>query len=149
MPNPVLREARLGNISEGRMDTLPGSDPERLFMAGQPMIRQVVAQVGRRYRLSPDETEELQSDVMLKLFERDYAVLRKFEGRSSLRTYLTIVVRRLALDRRVVAWGKWRSSAQARRMGPAAVYFQELTGREGLHDELACALVAAKYGSPL
>jgi len=45
------------------------------------------------------------------------ALLAKFEGRSSLRTFLTVVIQRLFLDHRISAWGKWRPSAEARRGG--------------------------------
>ena len=55
-------------------------------------------------------------DAALKAIERATGVdvvLRKFEVRSSLRTYLTVVVNRMYIDGRVKQWGKWRPSAIA------------------------------------
>jgi len=51
----------------------------------------VVRTIARRHRLPADEADELGSSVRLKLVENDYEVLRKFEGRSQLRTYLITV----------------------------------------------------------
>ena len=44
----------------------------------------------------------ISSWVVAKLVEDDYAILRKFEGRSLLATYLSIVVARLVRDWRTV-----------------------------------------------
>ena len=56
-----------------------------------------------------------------------------FQGRSSLRTYLTRIVHRHLLDTRVARWGKWRPSAAARRHGKVAVQLEVLLNRDG-HD---------------
>ena len=87
--------------------------------------------VCRRHRLDPAETDDFSSDVKLKLVERDYAILRKFEGRSSIRTYLTVVIERLFLDYRIGKWGKWRPSVEATRLGPVAVLAEQLLVRDG------------------
>jgi RNA polymerase sigma factor for flagellar operon FliA len=42
------------------------------------------------------EADDFASHPKLKLIEDDYAILRKFQGRSSLRTYLTVVIERRA-----------------------------------------------------
>jgi RNA polymerase sigma factor for flagellar operon FliA len=83
----------------------------------------------------------------VKLIENDYAVIRKFRGRSSLRTYLTVVVHRVVIDRRIAAWGKWRPSAEARRLGPAALLFERLIGERGVSFETACCAVQGRYGT--
>ena len=67
---------------------------ERQFLEHLAVIDQVVQFIGRRHRLPADAIEELQSAVHLKMIDNDYEVLRKFEGRSSIRTYLTAVVQR-------------------------------------------------------
>jgi RNA polymerase sigma factor for flagellar operon FliA len=96
-----------------------------------PLVDDVVRFVGRRHHLSVEETEELNASVRLKLIERDYEVLRAFQGRCSLRTYLTTVVQRHFLDARIAQWGKWRPSATAKRLGPAAVLLDRLLTRDG------------------
>ena len=82
--------------------------------------------------MSGHEQEDFSSQVKLRLIENDYAVLRRFEGRSSLSTYLVVVIQRLFLDERVRQWGKWRPSAVALRLGPRAVMLDRLINREGM-----------------
>lgn len=105
--------------------------PEDLFLSNLGLIDRVTAFVCRRSRLRPDEAEEFTSHVHLKLIEDDYAVLRKFEGRSSLATYLTTVIHRLFFQYRVQLWGKWRPSAEARRLGDKAITVERLITRDG------------------
>ena len=69
--------------------------------------------------------------MRLKLIEGDYRILREFEGRSSLSTYLTIVISRLFLDYRDGLWRRWRPSARATALGPDAVLLEQLTVRDG------------------
>jgi len=103
----------------------------------------VVAWVCRRKGLSPDEAEEFGAVVRLKLVEDDYAVIRKFEGRSSFSTFLTVVVQRLLLDHRIHAWGKWHPSAEAKRMGERAVELEQLISRDGrTFDEAAASIIS-------
>jgi DNA-directed RNA polymerase specialized sigma24 family protein len=129
---------------EGTMEALgPGerADYERLFLSELSTIQAALQSVGRRYCLPPEQVEELASEVHLKIIDDDYAVLRKFQWRSSLQTYLTVVVNRVYLDGLVKARGKWRSSAAARRSGPAAVKFERLVTRDGLSFDQACRVL--------
>lgn len=111
---------------------------EQRFLSHVEQVERVIAFVVRRRRMTPDEADDFTSVVRLKLVEDDYAVLRKFEGRSSLQTYLTVVVQRLYLDYRTSLWGKWRPSAEAKRLGPTALLLERLTTRDGLTFEEAC-----------
>jgi len=117
------------------------ADYERLFLSELSTIQAALQSVGRRYYLPPEQVEELASEVHLKIIDDDYAVLRKFQWRSSLQTYLTVVVNRVYLDGLVKARGKWRSSAAARRSGPAAVIFERLVTRDGLSFDQACRVL--------
>lgn len=121
-------------------------DYERLVVDNLPLVDSVVRTIGRRHRLSADEQEELAASVRLKLVENDYEVVRKFEGRSQLRTYLITVVQRHFLDDRNARWGKWRPSAQARRLGPIAVLLDQLLTRDRLSFEEAARTIAARHG---
>ena len=105
---------------------------QRLLLEHLDTIEQVVAFIARRHRLSPDEAEELGGEVRVKLLENDCEVLRAFEHRSSLRTFLTTVVERLFLDDRIAKWGKWRPSSKARRLGTTAVALEKMLTRDGL-----------------
>jgi len=117
------------------------ADYERLFLSELSTIQAALQSVGRRYYLPPEQVEELASEVHLQIIDDDYAVLRKFQWRSSLQTYLTVVVNRVYLDGLVKARGKWRSSAAARRSGPEAVIFERLMTRDGLSFDQACRVL--------
>jgi RNA polymerase sigma factor for flagellar operon FliA len=104
---------------------------EALFLANLPAIDEVVTHVCRRHHLNAAEADDFASEVRLHIIERKCEPLRKFEGRSSLRTYLTVVIQRLFLDYRNRQWGKWRPSAEAKRHGPVAILLERLLTREG------------------
>jgi RNA polymerase sigma factor (sigma-70 family) len=122
-------------------------DYERLVVDNLPLVDSVVRTIARRHRLSADEADELAGAVRLKLVEKDYEVLRKFEGRSHLRTYLITVVERHFLDDRNSRWGKWRPSTIARRLGPIAVLLDQLLTRDRLPFEAAAEAVTARHGT--
>lgn len=107
-------------------------DYEQLFLDNLDLCDRVVRGIAHRHRLSADEAEELRDATRLKLVENDYAVLRQFQGRCSLRTYLTTVVHRHFLDCRNARWGKWRPSIEAKRHGAVAVLLERLMTRDGL-----------------
>lgn len=81
--------------------------------------------------LSPDAAEEFSSWARYRLFADDCAILRKFRGHSTIRTYLSTVLLRLFLDWRNAQWGRWRPSAMARRLGPLAVELERVVLRDG------------------
>jgi RNA polymerase sigma factor for flagellar operon FliA len=119
---------------------------ESLFLENLPVIDHVTTQICRRHRLSAAETDEFRSDVRMHFLERDCDVLKQFEGRSSLPTYLTVVIQRLFLDRRNRLWGKWRPSAEARRLGPTAILLERLVTRDGWSAEQALEILRTNHG---
>ena len=123
----------------------PAQTGEALFVSQLDIIERVTSFVCSRHHLSSADADDFASHVKLKLIEGDFAVLRKFEGRSSLRTYLTIVIQRLFLDYRISAWGKWRPSAEAKRGGAVAVLLEQLMARDGYAFEEACELLKSKH----
>ena len=100
-----------------------------LFDENLESIERAIASVCAEVRLSGADAEDFASSSRLALLADDCAILRKFEGRSSLTTYLTIVVRRLFFDARRAA-GRWYPSAEAQRRGPAAVLLERLMMHE-------------------
>jgi RNA polymerase sigma factor (sigma-70 family) len=119
---------------------------ETLFLANLKLIDEVTGKVCRRHRLAAAEADDFRSDVRLHFIERNYEVLRQFEGRSSLATYITVVVQRLFLDRRNRLWGKWRPTAEARRLGPTAILFERLVTRDGWTTEQALETLRVNHG---
>jgi RNA polymerase sigma factor (sigma-70 family) len=107
-----------------------------------PLVNAIVTAVARRKRLSATETEEFRSAAYLKLVADDYAVLRAFTHRCTLRTYLTVVLQRAFLDYRTREWGKWRPSAQSRRTGKAGIRLEQLVVRDGVPLEHAVDIVS-------
>lgn len=118
---------------------------EALFLSQLEVIERVISFVSARHHLPGAEADDFESHVKLKIIEGDYAILKKFEGRSNLRTYLTVVIQRLFLDYRIAAWGKWRPSAEAKRAGAVAVQLEQLMGRDGYGFEEACELLETNH----
>jgi RNA polymerase sigma factor (sigma-70 family) len=106
--------------------------PQHLFLTHLPAIDGIARAAARRRRLTPDEAEEFRSIVRLRLIEDDYSVIREFRGSSSFKTFLTVVIARQCLDFRASAWGRWRASSKARRMGDTAVALERLMVRDGM-----------------
>ncbi len=130
------------------MAALPAPDDgqtgEARFLANLELIDQVVLLACRHHRLPREEADEFTSHVKLKLIEDNYGVLAKFQGKSSLRTFLTVVTERLLLDFRAQRWGKWRPSAEARRAGPLAIALEELMVRDGHGFDEACQILTSR-----
>jgi len=103
-----------------------------VFTRFLPLIGRITAWVGRRQGLLPQEVEDLEAQVHLRLIENDYARLRAYGGRSSFETYLSVCIQHLARDLRDKALGNWEPSAEARRIGPHAVRLETLWVRDGL-----------------
>jgi RNA polymerase sigma factor (sigma-70 family) len=102
---------------------------EALFLAHLEVIDSAIKTVCRRYRLASPEADDFAASVRLRLFERPDPLL-KFEGRSRIETYLVVVVTRLFLDYCNAQWGKWRPSAEARRLGSTAMLVERLVVRD-------------------
>lgn len=124
----------------------PCVNTEALFLASLPVIDDVTGQVCRRHRLTATEADDFRSEVRLHFIERDYEVLRRFEGRSSLATYVSVVIQRLFLDYRNRQWGRWRPSAEAKRLGPTAILLERLITRDGWSLEEAAEMLRVNHG---
>lgn len=113
------------------------------FLECLPIIEGIVAKIARRHRLSEADAAELLAFVHERLIDNDYAILRKFEKRASLKTFLTVVVANLFKDLRNAKWGRWRPSAIARRMGPIGIRLEELLMRDGCSLRVATEILRA------
>lgn len=105
--------------------------PQQLFEANLGTIERVIGVVCRRARLFGPEAEDFASEVKLALIDNDYEILGKYEGRSSLDTFLTVVIQRLLADARTRTKGRWHPSSEAQRLGPIAVQVETLMRRDG------------------
>ena len=119
-----------------------------IYLANRELIDDAIAAVCRRRRLPPAEAEEFGSDARLHFIKDDYAVLRAFAGRSSMRTYLIAVAAHLFLDWRNARWGKWRPSAEAKRLGPVAVKLETMIVRDRMPFDEAHETLRTNFGIP-
>jgi RNA polymerase sigma factor (sigma-70 family) len=116
-------------------------DFERLLVDNLPLIDRIVGLTCRRHRMTKEEAEDFASAVNVKLIDNDYRVLRDFTHRCSLPGYLNTVIQHALQDHRNHLLGKWRPSAEARRLGPLAVRLDTLLHRDLLTLDEACATV--------
>jgi RNA polymerase sigma factor (sigma-70 family) len=127
-------------------ELVPLKSPEEVFLEHLELIERTASRACRRRRLGPAETEDFVSQVKVKLIEDDYAVLRKFRGKSRVSTYLITVINNYSLDYLDHLYGKWRPSAEARRQGPVAVILDRLLTRDGYSFDEACQILTTNLG---
>ena len=127
----------------GRPATPPGG--EALFLANLQRIDRIIAAVCRRNGCFGSDADEFAAQVHLKLIDNDYAVLRKFQNKSRLSTYLTTVIVNLFRDERIKKWGKWRPSALASRLGEEARLLEQLVHRDGYSDHEAIEILERNH----
>lgn len=119
--------------------------PRELFLQYLPVIERACEFACRRNHLSREEAEDFASVVKLKMIDDDYAVFRKFQGRSSMETYLCVVVNKAMLDYLNHLWGKWRPSKEAWRLGPLARLLEKLLARDGYSLDQACEILRTNH----
>ena len=110
------------------------------------LIQKKLQHLSRRSGLPEHEAEEFRSWALYKLVEDDSRVLASWEGRSTLPTFLTVVLTTLMRDYRIHIWGKWRPTAAARRLGDEAVLLEQLCGRDGLSIDEAVERMWSEHG---
>ncbi|HEX6098947.1 MAG TPA: sigma-70 family RNA polymerase sigma factor [Thermoanaerobaculia bacterium] len=106
-------------------------DARRLFQENLALIDRVIGRVCAKAGITGADAEDFASDVRVALLENDCAILREWEQRAALGTYLVVVVQRLLADARRRTAGKWKPSAEARRLGEAAVTLERMIRRQG------------------
>ncbi len=117
---------------------------EELFSQRFKQIEKIVRAVAAHRRLSAGDSQELYGLVMLKVAQDDFALLRRFQGKSRWGTYLTVIVQRVLLDHRVKEWGRWRPCAKAKRLGSTAVLLDRFINRDRLESVEAIHRLSAR-----
>lgn len=121
--------------------------PEDTFRQHLQMIKRMASCVARRNHLDADQAAEFTQEVCVRLIDDDYAVIRKFEGRSSFSTFLHTVIERQFLQWRTEMWGKWRPSAEAKRLGDKAITLERLLTRDGYTFDEAVKVLTTPAGA--
>lgn len=111
---------------------VPANDPKGWFLEQLALVDRILAAVSRRHCLGASEADEFAAWARGRLMDNDYAIIRKFQGRASAKTYLSTVLANLYRDYRNSVWGRWRPSAEATRLGPVAVRLEQLLYRDGM-----------------
>lgn len=117
---------------------------EAVFLEHLELVERVARFAARRAGFPAQDVEDFVSTVTVKLIDDDYAVFRKHRGESSLPTFLTTVVHNLFHDFRNQKWGKFRPSAKARRLGPAALALERLLVRDQQDLETAIRILEGR-----
>lgn len=106
-------------------------DPHKSLLDAREAIDRAVAFVCRKHGLHGADAEDFASTVTVKLLEDECAILRQFRGDSNLNTYLNVVVHRIFIDQCVHEHGKWRPSADAKRLGSVATELERRVQWDG------------------
>jgi RNA polymerase sigma factor (sigma-70 family) len=115
------------------------------FESSLDTIEHTIALVCRRSRLRGADAEDFASSVKVALLEDDCAILRKHSGIASLGAYLAVVIDRMLRDGRARTMGRFYTSAEATRLGPAAVMLELLVRRDQRPFEAALPILRASF----
>jgi RNA polymerase sigma factor for flagellar operon FliA len=115
--------------------------PAAVYLQHLQAIDRIASSLCRRHGIRGADAEDFASEVRLRLLEDDYAVIRKHRGEGSMTTFLMAVIGNLLRDYRIKMWGKWRPSAEAKRLGQTAVLLETAMYRDGFSFEDASALL--------
>lgn len=157
-PDSGVREGLLSTLGQPRPERrerarkraqprVASADYRALLLEHLPFIERKVRAVARRHALSPCDADDLDGQVKLRMVANDYAILRKFQGKSRLTTYLTPVIQNIFRDFRIQRWGKWRPSAAARRMGDVGVQLETLISRDGFELHEAVEILRERFAA--
>ena len=125
---------------------LDGSECEQILVNSLSLVEQLCRFFCRGSRMAAEDVDDFVSEVRLHLIENDYGVLRRFEGRCSLQTFLAMTIQHLLFDYRTRLWGRFRASQAARRLGAMGVRLETLLLRDGKTPaEAAVVLTAEGY----
>ncbi len=127
----------------------PASRGRALLETHYNVIWKKLLHLSRRSGLPEHEAEEFRSWTLIRLVENDYRILASWEGRSTLPTFLTVVLTNLMRDYRTHLWGKWRPTAAAKRQGDEAVLLEQLRDRDGLSLDEAVERMRNEHGVSL
>jgi RNA polymerase sigma factor for flagellar operon FliA len=141
-----MASAELDAIVERAPVSDDGIRGEGSFETVLPTVIRAVNSVlgGRRNR--KDFADDFRSWVMVKILERERAILSQFRGESTLFTYLRVVVERLYCDYSISQTGKWRPSRKAKQLGIQAMDLERLVYRDGYTLGEAISVLQCRYG---
>ena len=105
-------------------------DAGTLFRENLTLVDRAIVRVCRRSGLQGADADDFASDARLALMDNDYEILRPYRGECGLETFLTVLIQNLLADSRDRTLGRFRPSAEARRLGEKAVMLERLVVRD-------------------
>ena len=122
------------------------SDPASWLEGHYKQLDTVLRAFSRRKGLKEEEMEELRSEIHLHLVERDYAVLRSWDGSADLSTFLYSVITRRLIDFIRSRHGRWRPSRKAVALGELAVKLEEMLHQRRYSFEETFQILTVNFG---
>jgi RNA polymerase sigma factor for flagellar operon FliA len=104
---------------------------EALFLEHLKWIDRAATFASIKKGMRGADVEDFAARVRMALIEDDYGVVRRFDGGSEFKTYLSTVIMRLLVNFQRELGGRWRASAAASRLGPPADELERLVHRDG------------------
>lgn len=118
--------------------------PRAFLEAHLDAVERAIRLVCAQASLRGADADDFRSEVMVALFENDCAIVAKCEKPESFGAYITVVVRRMLVERQR-ATRRWYASAAAQRLGDAGVLLERLIVREGRPFDEAIAIVRREH----
>lgn len=114
------------------------------YSLNEAAIEGVLRYICRKEGLRDDSAEEFSQWTRLKLIENDCAILRSFKGTCPFKNFLITVVLNKYRDWLDETKGKFRNTAEARRLGPIAINLERLVLRDHVPYEEAVELLLSR-----
>jgi RNA polymerase sigma factor (sigma-70 family) len=142
-------ESNREQLQEGRPPAGDSKAPgkgsvEQVYREQLETIKRLAAHACRRYGFSREEVEDFTQHVLLKIWADGCALLCKYQGRSSLQTFLASAISNALKDYVNSLWGKWRPSAAANRLGQLAIDLETLLVRDRKSFDEACQTLRSR-----
>ncbi len=125
-------------------DLTAGSTTAEFLEENRDTVTQIALCAFRRLGMPAEEAEEFVADVYVRLLSAERPLVARCTQPGSARSYLSVAIMNLARDYRTKAWGKWRPSAQARRLGALATRLERMLHRDGYSLSEATRLLSAE-----
>lgn len=95
----------------------------------------------RNKQIIGEDKKDFSSQILIKVIDNDYKVLRSYNKKSKLTTYLLTVISNYYIDLKRKEIKRWRPSKKSKNKGPIAVKLDELINKknytlEEAHDTL-------------
>jgi RNA polymerase sigma factor (sigma-70 family) len=119
-------------------------DFAQLLLDHLPLIERAIRSTARRNRLQPADEEDFGSSVMVKLMDKDHAVLRQCRDWSRPKYFFAAVVANCCKDFLIQKSGKKRPSAAAERLGEVALRLERLL-RDRYSFPEACEILRTNF----